>query len=117
MVSPRWPAGPGWKNFTRDGQAAGRAMHRRVVAPHARQELQRADGAEQEAAQYMQHDRQGIGQGPRVLGHDRRATAQFDDEVAALQEAGVQAAFNFYAEAGAGFAEHVCERLEGQLAR
>ena len=36
------------------------------------------------------------------------ATAQFDDEVEELKEAGVQAAFNFYAEAGYGFAEHRC---------
>jgi glutathione-regulated potassium-efflux system ancillary protein KefC len=42
------------------------------------------------------------------------ATAQFDDEVAALREQGVDAAYNFYAEAGAGFAEHVCEQLEAQ---
>jgi glutathione-regulated potassium-efflux system ancillary protein KefC len=34
------------------------------------------------------------------------ATAQFDDEVAELKQAGVHAAFNFYAEAGFGFAEH-----------
>jgi predicted Kef-type K+ transport protein len=34
------------------------------------------------------------------------ATAQFDDEVAELKQAGLQAAFNFYAEAGFGFAEH-----------
>jgi voltage-gated potassium channel Kch len=37
------------------------------------------------------------------------ATAQFDDEVEELQEAGVDGAFNFYAEAGHGFAEHVCQ--------
>ena len=29
-----------------------------------------------------------------------------------LKEAGVHAAFNFYSEAGAGFAEHVSEVLE-----
>ena len=34
------------------------------------------------------------------------ATAQFDDELEELKEAGVHAAFNFYAEAGFGFAEH-----------
>ena len=44
------------------------------------------------------------------------ATAQFADELVALEKEGVHAAFNFYAEAGAGFAEHVCERLEQQLA-
>jgi len=40
------------------------------------------------------------------------ATAKFDDEVEALKEAGVQAVFNLYAEAGYGFAEHVCQRLD-----
>lgn len=44
------------------------------------------------------------------------ATAQFDDEVAALRDAGAGAAFNFYAEAGTGFAEHVWQRLEVQPA-
>jgi predicted Kef-type K+ transport protein len=39
------------------------------------------------------------------------ATAQFDDQVAQLKEAGVHGAFNFYAEAGHGFAEHVCRTL------
>ena len=34
------------------------------------------------------------------------ATAQFDDEVEELRQLGVHAAFNFYAEAGFGFAEH-----------
>ena len=40
------------------------------------------------------------------------ATARFDDEVAELKEAGVDAAFNFYTEAGIGFAEHVQKRIE-----
>jgi len=40
------------------------------------------------------------------------ATAQFDDEVEELRQAGVHAAFNFYAEAGFGFAEHACRILE-----
>jgi hypothetical protein len=39
------------------------------------------------------------------------ATAQFDDEVEELRNAGVQAAFNFYAEAGFGFAEHAFRNL------
>ena len=34
------------------------------------------------------------------------ATVKFDDEIEALQQAGIHAAFNLYAEAGAGFAEH-----------
>jgi predicted Kef-type K+ transport protein len=40
------------------------------------------------------------------------AIAQFDDEVEALKEAGIDAAFNFYAEAGTGFADHVNEMME-----
>ena len=36
------------------------------------------------------------------------ATVKFDDEIDALQQAGIHAAFNLYAEAGAGFAEHAC---------
>jgi predicted Kef-type K+ transport protein len=42
------------------------------------------------------------------------ATAQFDDQVEELKEAGVQAAFNFYAEAGFGFAEQVCRTLNAE---
>lgn len=42
------------------------------------------------------------------------AVANFDDQVEALQEAGVDAAFNFYNEAGLGFAEHAWEVLEEQ---
>jgi len=40
------------------------------------------------------------------------ATAQFDDEVEELKQAGVHASFNFYAEAGFGFAEHAGRILE-----
>jgi predicted Kef-type K+ transport protein len=36
------------------------------------------------------------------------AIAQFRDDEPALQEAGVDLVFNLYAEAGAGFAQHVC---------
>jgi predicted Kef-type K+ transport protein len=39
------------------------------------------------------------------------AIAQFDDEVEALKKAKIDAAFNFYAEAGTGFADHVSEIL------
>jgi Trk K+ transport system NAD-binding subunit len=42
------------------------------------------------------------------------ATAKFDDEVEELKEAGVHAVFNLYAEAGYGFAEHVCEAIEAK---
>ncbi len=41
--------------------------------------------------------------------------AKFDDHVAELKAAGVQEVFNFYAEAGAGFAEHVLERQQPGL--
>ncbi|MGI9569048.1 MAG: NAD-binding protein, partial [Desulfobulbia bacterium] len=43
------------------------------------------------------------------------ASARFDDEVTALKEAGVHAAFNFFDEAGAGLAEAAYEKLEGQM--
>jgi len=39
------------------------------------------------------------------------AIAKYADEIASLRDAGVHAAFNLYAEAGAGFAEHVCGEL------
>lgn len=39
------------------------------------------------------------------------ATAMFDDEVQELKDAGVQAAFNIYTEAGAGFANHIDQRM------
>ena len=39
------------------------------------------------------------------------ATGKYDDEVKALQKEGVDSAYNFYAEAGVGFANHVCEKL------
>lgn len=42
------------------------------------------------------------------------AVARFDDQVKALREAGVHAAFNYYSEAGLGFAEHAWEVFEGQ---
>jgi len=42
------------------------------------------------------------------------AIARFDDEVEALKEAGVDAAFNIYGEAGAGFAEHISRVMDKQ---
>jgi hypothetical protein len=39
------------------------------------------------------------------------ATALFDDEAEELRQAGAHAAYNIYAEAGYGFAEHVCQVL------
>jgi predicted Kef-type K+ transport protein len=41
------------------------------------------------------------------------ATAVYDDEVEELKQAGAYAAYNIYAAAGFGFAEHVCQALEG----
>jgi predicted Kef-type K+ transport protein len=40
------------------------------------------------------------------------AVAHFDDQIEELREAGVHAAFNFYNEAGLGFAEHAWSFLE-----
>jgi len=40
------------------------------------------------------------------------AVAKFDDDRAALEAVGVHATFNFYAEAGAGFAEHVRQQIK-----
>lgn len=40
------------------------------------------------------------------------ATAHFDDQITELKEAGVSAAFNFYNEAGLGFAEHASDLFE-----
>ncbi len=40
------------------------------------------------------------------------AVTEHDDDRATLEEAGVHATFNFYAEAGAGFAEHVQRELK-----
>ncbi len=39
------------------------------------------------------------------------ATTKFDDETNDLENAGVEAAFNIYSEAGAGFADHVGKRF------
>jgi threonine dehydrogenase-like Zn-dependent dehydrogenase len=52
------------------------------------------------------------------LGYTGRvaAIAKFPDEIDALMRAGVHAAFNLYAEAGAGFAEHVCAELVPEAA-
>jgi len=40
------------------------------------------------------------------------ATAKYDDEVEELKQAGAHPAYNIYAQAGFGFAEHVCQALE-----
>ena len=39
------------------------------------------------------------------------AAAKYDDEVEELKQAGAHAAYNIYAQAGFGFAEHVCRTL------
>ncbi len=41
------------------------------------------------------------------------AIAKYPDEIESLMQVGVHAAFNLYAEAGAGFADHVCAELLG----
>ena len=43
------------------------------------------------------------------------STAQYDDEIPALEDAGVDAAYNYYNEAGWGFAEHANELLDKRL--
>ncbi len=43
------------------------------------------------------------------------ATAQFADDVEELRAAGVEAAFDVYAQAGSGFAEHVADELGSRL--
>jgi hypothetical protein len=43
------------------------------------------------------------------------ATARHADEVRALEEAGVQAAFDLLGEAGTGYADHVSEHLDREL--
>ena len=54
----------------------------------------------------------------KTLGYSGKiaAIAKYPDEIAALQEAGVDRAYNLYAEAGAGFAEDVCDELLPQIA-
>ena len=50
-----------------------------------------------------------------IIGHNFEgiiaATAQYDDEVEELKEAGAHIVYNFYAEAGFGFSEHACQAL------
>ncbi|MDH5517100.1 MAG: cation:proton antiporter [Gammaproteobacteria bacterium] len=43
------------------------------------------------------------------------ATAKFDDQVEMLKSAGIDAAFNIYGEAGAGFANHVRDQIFSKL--
>jgi hypothetical protein len=40
------------------------------------------------------------------------AAAKYDDEVEELKQAGAHAVYNIYAEAGFGYAEHICQALE-----
>jgi predicted Kef-type K+ transport protein len=42
------------------------------------------------------------------------ATANHDDEIEELKEAGADEVFNFYAEAGQGFADHICEIFDSK---
>lgn len=43
------------------------------------------------------------------------AIAAYPDQIEALNELGVDAAFNIYSEAGSGFARHVCKQLQPNL--
>ena len=54
----------------------------------------------------------------RKAGYDGHiaATAKFDEDIALLNEAGADAVFNLYTEAGSGFAESVCRELEPETA-
>jgi predicted Kef-type K+ transport protein len=49
----------------------------------------------------------------KTLGYEGKiaAVAKYPDEIQQLKDAGVDAAFNLFAEAGAGFADHVCDDL------
>jgi hypothetical protein len=40
------------------------------------------------------------------------ALSRFDDETEELKAAGVNVVFNLYCEAGIGYAEHVCAKLQ-----
>jgi hypothetical protein len=40
------------------------------------------------------------------------ASVRYDDEVGVLQEAGIDAAYSLYQEAGMGFANHVCKHMD-----
>ena len=48
----------------------------------------------------------------RQFGGQIAAMAMFDDEVEELKQAGAHSAYNIYAQAGFGFAEHICQALE-----
>jgi hypothetical protein len=39
------------------------------------------------------------------------ASVRYEDEIAVLQEAGIDAAYSLYEEAGVGFADHVCSEI------
>ena len=45
----------------------------------------------------------------------RAAMAKHDDDVRALHDSGVAAAYNMYGTAGAGFADYVCNELGSEL--
>jgi len=49
----------------------------------------------------------------RILGYTGMvsAIAKYPDEIDALKQAGADAAYNLYAEAGSGFADHACKEL------
>jgi glutathione-regulated potassium-efflux system ancillary protein KefC len=39
------------------------------------------------------------------------ASVRYEDEIVVLQEAGIDAAYSLYEEAGVGFVDHVCSEL------
>ena len=43
------------------------------------------------------------------------AIARYDDQAKELAEAGTDAVYNIYSEAGFGFADHVCKNIESGL--
>jgi hypothetical protein len=40
------------------------------------------------------------------------ASVRYDDEIPILKEAGINAAYSLYEEAGVGFADHVCAHMD-----
>jgi Kef-type K+ transport system membrane component KefB len=50
----------------------------------------------------------------RERGYEGQITAsvRYEDEIDILKEAGIHAAYSFYEEAGAGFADHVCTHMD-----
>ena len=64
------------------------------------------------------HENRFAAQQLRQAGFDGHiaATAKYDEEIGPLKNAGADAVFNLYTEAGSGFAESVCRELEPETA-